>query len=149
MSHRRGLAIRAAGAADAAALSELFASAGYHLPTATLADRLAAISAGAGTALAAWEWGPPSGVVVLHWYAALHSERPIAQIDVLLVAAEARRRGLGRLLVKAASQSARLAGCGAIELSAATQDAQTAAFCQATGFATTGLRFSRALRRKA
>ncbi len=149
MSNRRGLSIRTAGAADAAALNELFAAAGYGLDTAGLADRLAAIEAGAGTALAAWEWGPPSGVVVLHWYDTLHNARRMAQIDVLLVTAEARRRGLGRLLVKAAAQAARVAGCGAIELSAATDDAQTAAFCAATGFGASGQLFTRALRKSA
>ena len=147
MSGRRGLSIRAAMAADAPLLAEFLVGAGHPVAQAPLAERLAAIAAGPGTALAAWEWGPPSGLVVLHWYWTLHGARQAAQIDLLLVAPPDRRRGLGRLLLKAASQAARVAGCGEIALDAASADVDTAAFCQATGFIAQGLRFTRALRK--
>ncbi len=149
MSGRRGLSIRAAGPADAAAISEMLAEAGHTVAPGLLAEQLGAIAAGPGVALAAWEWGPPSGLIALHWYDTLHAARRIAQIDMLVVGPGDRRRGLARLLVKAASQAARVAGCGAIDLAAATDDAATAAFCQATGFTAHGLFFTRALRKSA
>ena len=103
--------------------------------------------------LLAFEWGPPSGVVAVHWVVSLTHERPVAEVTTLLVDSDARRRGIGRLLIKAASQAARVAGCGGLTLSVADANAQASAdlraFCAATGFEAEGRRFSRALRKKA
>jgi aminoglycoside 6'-N-acetyltransferase I len=96
--------------------------------------------------LVALEWGPPSGLVVLHWYRRLEEARPVAQITTLLVGAEERRRGIGRLLVKAAAQAARNAGCGLLEM-AAGEDPSLAAFCLATGFTVAAPRYLRPLRK--
>lgn len=148
MTTRYGLEIRAATAAEAPGLSELLAAAGYPIPKHILAERLEAMRQEQGTALVALEWGPPSGLVVLHWYRTLESAQPIAQITTLLVGLDERRRGIGRLLVKAAAQAARVAGCGALELSAGTEVPELDAFCRATGFAEAGPRFVRALRKK-
>lgn len=144
MSNRRGLEIRAASAADAPALAELLGSNGHTISAKTLAARLDAVRQGAGTVLIALEWGPPSGVVALHWYVGLDEDRPKAQIDALLVGAEDRRRGIGRLLVKAASQAARVAGCASLALVA---DPSLQAFYQATGFTEFGLLADRKLRK--
>jgi len=148
MTTRYGLEIRAATGAEAPGLSELLAAAGHPIPKHILAERLEAMRQEQGTALVALEWGPPSGLVVLHWYRTLESAQPIAQITTLLVGPDERRRGIGRLLVKAAAQAARVAGCGALELSAGTGVPELDAFCRATGFAEAGPRFVRALRKK-
>ncbi len=145
--NRYGMEIRAVTAADAPGLCELLSQAGYPIPPRVLAQRLDALRQQPGAALLAQEWGPPSGLVVLHWYAALDGDQPVAQITTLLVGPEQRRRGVGRLLVKAAAQAARLAGCGTLELSAATQPGLQA-FCRATGFAEAGVRFVRGLRKR-
>lgn len=99
--------------------------------------------------LVAAQWGPPAGLVALHWYPTLGEPRPTAQVTTLLVEAEHRRRGLGRLLVKAAAQAARTAGCGQLEILASAQADGLQAFCQATGFAEAGARFLRSLRKQA
>jgi GNAT superfamily N-acetyltransferase len=147
VSSRRGLEIRAAQAADAAGLCELLASAGLGVAQADLAARIEAMRLGTGTILIALEWGPPSGVVALHWFGRLDAGKLAAQIDFLLVGAEDRRRGIGRLLVKAASQAARVAGCGSLELAARPEQAGMHAFCSATGFIPLGARYERALRK--
>lgn len=146
MTSRHGLEIRAASAAEAPGLAELLAAIGQPIAPRDLAVRLEAIRQGAGTALVALEWGPPSGLVVLHWSARLEEARPVAQITTLLVGTEERRRGIGRLLVKTAAQAARSAGCGLLEMAAA-EDPSLAAFCRATGFAPAGPRFLRPLRK--
>ncbi len=111
-----------------------------------MSGRIEDIRHGSGAVLLALEWGPPSGVVALHWFAGLATQRPVAQIDLLLVGTAERRRGIGRLLVKAAAQAARVAGCGSLTLAGAVED-ELHAFCLSTGFIQTGLRFDRALRR--
>ncbi|WP_270933681.1 GNAT family N-acetyltransferase [Falsiroseomonas oryzae] len=146
---RYGLEIRAAAPIDAPGLLELFAAVGLAAEARDLAERLVAIRDAPGTALIATQWGPPSGLVVLHWYPTLDDARPTAQITTLLVAIEDRRRGIGRLLLKAAAQAARTAGCGKLELTTGLDEASLHAFCRATGFAEAGPRFVRSLRKGA
>jgi aminoglycoside 6'-N-acetyltransferase I len=145
---RYGLEIRAATGAEAPGLSEMLSAAGHPIAARVLVERLDAIRQGPGTALIAVEWGPPSGLVILHWYQTLEADQPAAQITTLLVGPSERRRGIGRLLVKAAAQAARVAGCGTLELSTRTQDHELHEFCRATGFTEAGPRFTRPLRKK-
>ncbi len=144
--------IRAATAAEAPGISELFASAGIVADGQALADRLAAMRQAPGATLVALQWGPPSGLVMLHWYPTLTAPRPVAQITLLLVNPEERRRGIGRLLLKAASQAARVAGCGEMEMLApgvsTGDDPSLGEFCRATGFAEAGPRYVRSLRKQ-
>jgi predicted N-acetyltransferase YhbS len=144
---RYGLEIRAATATDAPGVAELLNTTGETISPRALADRLEAIQRESGSALIAAEWGPPVGLVLLHWYQTLEADQPTAQITLLLVALDERRRGIGRLLVKAAAQAARTAGCGALELLAATEDPGLLGFCSASGFVQGGRRFVRPLRK--
>ena len=148
MTSRYGLEIRAAAPIDAPGLAELLAASGYAVDTRELTERLVAIRQASGTALIAGQWGPPSGLVVLHWYPTLLDIRPTAQITALLVGVEDRRRGIGRLLLKAAGQAARTAGCGKLELVAAPNTPSLHEFCRATGFLEAGSRFTRSLRKQ-
>jgi GNAT superfamily N-acetyltransferase len=84
----------------------------------------------------------------MHWYPTLCEARPTARITTLLVDAENRRRGIGRMLLKAGSQAARTAGCLRLELAAAPDAPGLAEFSRATGFAEAGSRFVRSLRKQ-
>jgi aminoglycoside 6'-N-acetyltransferase I len=148
VTSRYGLEIRAATAADAPGLAELLAEAGEQAAGRVIATRVEALRQGAGTVLIAQEWGPPSGVIALHWYPSLLEDRPVAQVTLLLVGQDSRRRGIGRLLVKAAAQAARSAGCGALEMALAEDGEAMRGFCAATGFVEGGARFTRSLRRQ-
>ncbi|MEA2774366.1 MAG: hypothetical protein QOD93_7328 [Acetobacteraceae bacterium] len=147
MKTRFGLEIRTATGADAPGLCELLGAAGKEISPRGVAERLDAIRNEPGAALIAADWGPPVGLVVLHWYRTLEASQPTAQITTLLVAPDERRRGIGRLLIKAAAQAARVAGCGALELLAAEEQGLHE-FCRATGFVEAGSRFLRPLRKK-
>jgi GNAT superfamily N-acetyltransferase len=140
MSLRHGLEIRAATPQDTAGLAELLAT-----PPLTLTTRLDALRASPGALLLALEWGPPSGLIAVTWHPTLTQNRPTALITTLLVAEDARRRGIARLLVKAASQAARAAGCETIHLETPTED--LAAFAAATGFTPGATHQTRSLRR--
>ena len=121
--------------------------AGIEIAPQAVGQQLEAIREGRGTALVALAWGPPSGLVVLHWYRTLLAAGPRATISLLLVAPDERRRGIGRLLVKAAAQAARTAGCDVLELGATGGQPDLAGFCLATGFAAAGATYVRPLRK--
>ena len=147
MSTRHGLEIRAAAAGDAAGLCDLLGKAGYRIDARDMAVRLEAMRHEPGAFLIAVEWGPPSGLVVLHWYSTPQAPQPIAQITSLFVAPDDRRRGLGRLLIKVAGQAARVANCGALELMASPGDESLPLFCASTGFLQNCTNFERPLRK--
>lgn len=148
MSGRRGLTIRAAEPADASAVAELLRAAGSEVDAAGLAERIEALRAGAGAVLVAQAWGPPSGVAALSWSWTLIDRLPQARLDVLIVDPEARRNGLARLLLKAASQAARAAGCGELLMVVPEGAPELRAFALATGFAQLGAGFVRGLRKQ-
>lgn len=115
-------------------------------PTA-IAVRLERLKAERATVLLAVAWGPPSGLIVFHPRQTLLADLPSAFVSSLLVGPDARRRGIGRLLLKAASQAARSAGCGDLHLSAPPEAETLRAFCQATGFIERDTGFVRRLRK--
>jgi GNAT superfamily N-acetyltransferase len=145
---RYGLSIRSADAGDADAIAQLLGSSGKAVGSGDLSDRLEAIKGSSGAVLLAVEWGPPSGVIALSWHAVLTPEKKIAFVSLLLVDREQRRRGIARLLLKAASQVARTASCSELRLSPPAQAEHLHAFCTATGFTETGLVLTRPLRKR-
>jgi GNAT superfamily N-acetyltransferase len=147
LNPRHGLEIRSVQTSDAPWLTELLAGAGRFVAAPELARRIEAVRASAGVALMASDWGPPIGLIVLHWSPDLFAAQPVARVNTLLVAPEARRRGVGRALLKAGSQAARSAGCGELHLMAADGDGDLLAFALGAGFAPVGAILRRALRK--
>ena len=149
MNSRYGLQIRTPDASDTAGLAELYFSAGVQMAATALAARLETMARFPGALFIAQEWGPPSGCVAIHWYPSLQADRLTARLTDILVAPEARRRGLGRLLLKAASRAARLAGCDTLECFPAPGGPEAWAFLLAAGFVQNDGQFLRPLRKKA
>ena len=140
---RYGVEVRAAVPSDAAELSRLLAEAGAAVAPEAVAGRLDAVRARPdGAVLVATGYGGLSGLAAVHWAPVLHHPRPVATLSALVVDATERRHGIGRLLLKAASQAARAAGCGRLELAGGE------AFCLAAGFSPAGALFARPLRRR-
>lgn len=148
MSSRHGLSIRAADNGDVDGLAELLKTAGPTLARDKLALRLRAIQDQPGVLLIADEWGPPSGVIAVHWHSVLTADLKVGWISTLLVDPDRRRNGVARLLLKAASQAARSAGCGELVVHSPIGPGDLRTFCLATGFVESGEGFTRALRRR-
>ena len=146
MTGRYGMEIRGADAGDAPGLAELLATVGVRAAPSALAHRLERLQAEGATVLMAVEWGPPAGVAVVTRRTALEGDAPIASLDLLLVGPDDRRRGVGRLLLKAAAQAARQAG--GVELRLATTDEGARAFALASGFVERGAALARPLRKR-
>jgi aminoglycoside 6'-N-acetyltransferase I len=147
LASRYGLQIRTATPADAPGIAELMGNAGHAVGAAALAERLEALRKEGGTALLALEWGPPSGLIVLNWFQTLNVDARVAQISTLLVGPEERRRGIARLLLKAAAQAARSAGCGGLHLLAPPGAPSLTHFAKASGFEEVGTNLVRPLRK--
>lgn len=145
MGNRYGLEIRAAAAPDAAGLAVLLGEADAGIGAADLAARLEALQRHGGTALVAVEWGPPSGLVALAPVFTLEAARPFGLITTLVVAADSRRRGIGRVLLKAAGRAARQAACDRLLMSVEPGQEALRAFCAATGFTEAGRMQARSL----
>ena len=138
---RYGVEIRAALPADAPDVAALL-----QLDARTAAVRLEALAATADSpVLVATGYGPLAGLVALHWGGTLQQPRPVARLTALVVDADQRRQGIGRMLVKAGSQAARIAGCDVLEV-AAGEDAL--GFFRAIGFDGDVILLSRSLRKK-
>ena len=148
MPNRYGLTIRAADAADLDGLGALLDACGLPVPRERLAANLSALKAQPGALLIADAWGPPSGVIALHWTVGLTAELKTAEVTLLLVDPDHRRSGVARLLLKAASQAARVAGCGDLVLSSSRASDDLDAFALATGFTSAGRRLHRSLRKQ-
>jgi GNAT superfamily N-acetyltransferase len=148
MSSRYGLSIRTANSGDVDGLAELLAAAGETVARDRLASRLNAVLDQPGALLIADEWGPPSGLIVVHWHAVLTADLKVGWISALLVDPARRRNGVARLLLKAASQAARSAGCGELVLTSPAGPSDLRAFGLATGFVETGERLTRPLRKR-
>ena len=144
-----GIDIRGGLPADASDIAGLLGQLGYPMTAREAAGRMEAV-AGDPTAamLVATGWGPVVGVVAVNWCAMLHRPARIARITTLVVDDAARGTGVGRMLVKAASQWARTAGCDTLELTSGVQRHDAHAFYRAIGFENSSLRFSRSLRRR-
>jgi GNAT superfamily N-acetyltransferase len=145
---RHGLSIRSADSGDVDGLSELLRTAGVTLARDRLALRLSAVQDQPGGVLIAEEWGPPSGLIAVHWHAVLTADLKLGWISALLVDPARRRSGIARLLLKTASQAARSAGCGELILSSAAGSGELRAFGLATGFVEAGEVFTRSLRKR-
>ena len=150
MATRYGLEIRAADSVDAPGVAELLQAAGQSAASTTsaVAGRLERLKAERATILLAIAWGPPSGLVVFHARQTLVADLPCAFVSTLVVGPDARRRGIGRLLLKAAAQAARSAGCGELHMPVPVGAAELRAFCQATGFEEQDTGFVRPLRKR-
>ena len=148
MNSRYGLQIRSATGADAEGVAELMGSGGVPVAPTLLEARIEALRGERGMVLLAEEWGPPSGIAVGTWFRTLDSDSPTAQLSMLLVGPESRRRGIGRLLLKAFAQAARAAGCGSLVCVVAGEEEGLPAFLQASGFSTQGALHVRPLRKK-
>ena len=143
---RFGMEIRGADAGDAAGLAELSAAAGRLATPAAMARRLERLQEARALVLLALEWGPPSGVAVVTHRPVLDADTLVSSLDLLWVAPDERRRGVGRLLLKAAAQAARQAG--GVELRATADDPATHAFALACGFTERGATLTRPLRKR-
>jgi GNAT superfamily N-acetyltransferase len=140
--------IRPAAEPDAEALAPLLAALGYPVAARAVAERLRRIAAYPGPVVAlVADAGDGSllGVVTAHTFPTVHADAPAAWLTALVVAAEARGRGVGRALVRAAEEWAAAQGAVKVAVTSGAQRADAHRFYEGLGYAYTGRRFARTL----
>lgn len=140
------ITIREASAEDSAALAGLLEELGYTVSAGDVPGRLARFcSQGNGTVLLALHDNIPVAFAAVEITFPIHHAEPVGHLSSFAVAATARRRGIGKLLLSAVEESARKAGCRRVVVTSAEQREDAHAFYPATGWALTGRRFGKYL----
>jgi GNAT superfamily N-acetyltransferase len=139
------LEIREALNQDAERMVELIGLLAHQVDADGVGERLALLGSDDFPQLVAVEDGEMIGLCGLHQMTAIHRNQPVGRITILVVAEEARGRGVGRRLVAAAEERLKAAGCGMIELTSNDWLVEAHHFYQSIGFEQTGKRFAKQL----
>jgi ribosomal protein S18 acetylase RimI-like enzyme len=139
------LRIRPADAVDGEAIAPLLAELGYEATADALADRIGRQSRMGEPVLVAKLGDRLVGCLTWHVVPVIHRPHPVGRITLLVVAAEARRKGIGRALIEAAESKLRQRECGLIEVTSNIKLRAAHAFYRRLGFERTSYRFARPL----
>ena len=132
------LKIREARPADDEALAALIGDADAK----ALAARISALRKAGEPPLVADEGGALLGICAFHAVPLVQEEAPLGRLTFLLVAPEARRRGLGRALAEEAAARLADAGCVRVEALAEIELAAAPDFFRRLGWARNAYRYS-------
>jgi GNAT superfamily N-acetyltransferase len=134
---------------DAVAVSVLLGELGYTVSIQQATKRVAELSkTGVDPIFLAVEDGQALGLLALHLCRMLQYASPIVRVTALVVDAQARRRGMGKLLMEHAERMGSAAGCEFVELTSAMDRAEAHAFYRRIGYEPSSLRFRKPLVRQ-
>ena len=139
------LEIREARPDDAEQLIALIELLPHRVTADGVRERIERISADDLPQLVAVDDGAIVGLCGLHRMTVIHREQPVGRITILVVAEQARGKGVGRQLVDAAEEMLRAAGCRMIELTSNEWLVEAHRFYRKIGYEQTSKRFAKQL----
>jgi ribosomal protein S18 acetylase RimI-like enzyme len=138
--------VRRAASADAAAIADLFGELGYPSTEEQVRTRLNRFERMPGAeVLVAEREGTVLGVAGVSQTQLLAQDAPACRVTALAVAPEARRRGVGAALLKAAEEIAREQGCFRVEVTCRPDRHAAHALYRRLGFEERRYRFAKEL----
>jgi GNAT superfamily N-acetyltransferase len=137
--------IRNAKPSDAPRLAELINYLGHEIDEKTVRKNLKTLKKSGELPLVAIVGKEIVGVCGVHRTPTVHRPAPVGRISTLVVAKDAQRHGIGRMLVEAAEQWCRKAGCQIIEVTSNDRRAEAHAFYRHLGYERTSIRFMKKL----
>ncbi|MFL6761884.1 MAG: GNAT family N-acetyltransferase [Sphingomicrobium sp.] len=137
--------IREAKPSDAARLAELIGTLEHDIDEKTVGKNLVRLKKAGELPLVATLDKQVVGFCGVHRMVAIHRPTPVGRIPILVIAAEARRRGIGRMLVEAAEKWCREAGCQMIEVTSNDRLTAAHAFYRHMGYERSSIRFFKKL----
>lgn len=137
--------VRSATADDADAVSSLSSELGHPVRAADVPSRLSLVQAAGGAVMLAVDGKRALALMCLARLDVMHAAGPVAYITALVITADSRGRGIGRMLVDEARRWARANGCERISVTSAEHRADAHAFYPRCGLPYTGRRFSASL----
>jgi GNAT superfamily N-acetyltransferase len=137
--------IRDAKPGDASELNPLIALLGADVDEAGVRKRISALAKEKLAPLVATLDGTIVGLCGIDRMTAIHRDKPVGRINILVVAESARGEGIGQMLVNAAEERLRKAGCGIIEVTSNDRLGEAHAFYRHMGFERTSIRFVKTL----
>ena len=137
--------IRDAKPSDAGRLADLIVELGHDIDEKTVRKNLAALKkAGELPFVVTLEKGVV-GLCGFHRMLAIHRDKPVGRINILIVTEAARDKGIGRLLIEAAEKRLSELGCGRIEITVGDGRGAAQAFYRHMGYERTSIRYAKIL----
>jgi GNAT superfamily N-acetyltransferase len=131
---------------DATTVSALLGELGYQVSARRVAEHIRQLSlTGSDPIFLAVVDGQVLGLIALHICRMLQYAASVMRVTALVVDSRARRRGVGKRLMKHAEHVAAAAGCEAVELTSAMGRAEAHAFYRSIGYEPNSLRFRKML----
>lgn len=137
--------VREAKPSDAERLTELIKTLGHEVSEKDVRKNLGKLKKLGELPLVVVDDKKVVGLCGVHRMVALHRPAPVGRITILIVADEAQKRGIGRMLVGAAEQWCRDKGCALVEVTSNDRLGRAHAFYRHMGYERTSIRFCKKL----
>lgn len=139
------LKIRQAKPGDAARVVELMKLLGHEVTEKGVHKRIAALGKAKLPQIVATLDKQVVGLVGIHAMTAIHRDKPVGRITILVVDESARDKGIGRMLTEAAEKELRKLGCGLLEITSNDRLSRAHSFYRHLGYERTSMRFCKQL----
>ncbi|HVM22140.1 MAG TPA: GNAT family N-acetyltransferase [Sphingomicrobium sp.] len=136
-------AVREAKPADAPRLAALIRELGHEIDEKNVRKNIALLKKAGETPFVATLDKDVVGLCGIHRMAAIHRDKPVGRINILILTEAARGQGLGRMLVEAAQRRLIALGCGRIEITVGDARAEAQAFYRHVGYERSGIRYQK------
>jgi predicted N-acetyltransferase YhbS len=137
--------LREAKPADAERIVELITELGHEIDEKQVRKNLKALGRADELPIVATLDKQVVGLIGLHRMVTVHRPAPVGRIPVLVVAKDAQKLGIGRMLVEEVERRLKKAGCQIVEVTSNDRRAAAHAFYRHMGYERTSIRFMKKL----